>query len=195
MPKEVKKKKVKLIIKAPKGTKDILPQEAYLWDEVLGRVFSTAEAYSFSRIETPILESLEVFERSLGEATDIVEKQMFSVKGKGSENLVLRPEGTASVMRAYIENGLDHTPQPAKLYYHGPMFRYEQPQAGRFRQFYQAGFEIIGAESDPIYDAQIIIVMNRFLEQLKITNLITEINSLGCKSCRLNYKKKLVGYY
>lgn len=151
--------------------------------------------YNFSRIDTPILEKAELFERGVGQATDIVEKQMFIVETASGEKLALRPENTAGVARAYIEHGLSHLGQPLKLYYIGPMFRYEQPQEGRFRQFYQAGVEILGSDSDAIYDAQSILVCYRILEDLKINKLNIQINTVGCKNCRPLYRKKLQAYY
>lgn len=155
----------------------------------------TAESYNFLRIDTPIVESAALFQRSIGEATDIVEKQMFVFDAKGGDKLTLRPEGTASIVRAYIQHGLSHLGQPLKLYYDGPMFRYEQPQAGRFRQFNQVGFEIIGGEDDPIYDVQVILPLFRLLESLKIKKLTLRLNTIGCKVCRPNYRKKLQNYY
>ncbi len=151
--------------------------------------------YNFSRIDTPILEKAGLFERGVGQATDIVEKQMFIVETASGEKLALRPENTAGVARAYIEHGLSHLGQPLKLYYIGPMFRYEQPQEGRFRQFYQAGVEILGSDSDAIYDAQSILVCYRILEDLKINKLNIQINTVGCKNCRPLYRKKLQAYY
>lgn len=183
------------IFQSPKGMHDILPQEQPWWEKVRGVVKEIAEFYNFSRIDTPILESIDIFERTIGEATDIVEKQMFVLKSRGKDKLVLRPENTAGIVRAYLQHGLSRVSQPIKLYYLGPFFRYEQPQAGRYRQFYQAGFEIIGAEQDPIYDAQIILATFRLAEELKIKNLIIQINSIGCKNCRPAYKRKLQDYY
>jgi len=127
---------------SPKGMHDILPQEQFFWEKIRKSLKDVADAYNFLRIDTTLLESQALFERSLGSSSDVVEKQMFSFKTRGGDDLVLRPEGTASVVRAYIQHGLSQLGQPVKLYYMAPMFRYEQPQAGRFRQFYQAGFEI-----------------------------------------------------
>ncbi len=173
---------------------DILPQDQWLWDRVRNEVKSLAEYYSFERIDTPLIEKAELFEKGVGQATDIVEKQMFFVKAS-KDRLVLRPEGTAPVVRSYIEHGLSHMPQPAKLYYLGPMFRHEQPQEGRFRQFYQAGFEVLGGDNNPVYDAQIILACYRLLEGLKITKLDIQINTIGCKTCRPNYRRRLVEYF
>lgn len=183
------------VFQSPKGMHDILPVDWLLWDKVYKVAKDVADFYNFSRIETPILESADLFVRGVGEATDIVEKEMFVLRTKGGDKLVLRPEFTAPVMRSYLENGLHRLPQPLKLYYLGPVFRHEKPQAGRYRQFNQLGFEILGGEGDPIYDAQAIILAYRFLEELKAKNLMVQINSIGCRVCRSNYKKKLVEYY
>lgn len=178
-----------------KGMHDILPQEQVWWDKARKALDEVAGAYYFRRIDTPILERAEVFEKSLGETSDIVEKQMFVFKSSSGDRLVLRPEGTAAIVRAYVQHGLSHLGQPLKLFYTGPVFRREQPQAGRYRQFYHAGFEIIGDNDDSVYDAQIILTMFRFLEKLKIKGLSLRINSIGCRVCRPNFRKKLVDYY
>jgi len=175
--------------------RDILPQDQPYWDKVRKAVKDLADYYNFSRIDTPIVERAELFERTSGESSEVIEKQMFVFKDKDGNRMALRPEGTAPVVRAYVQNGLSRLPHPLKLFYLCPMFRYEQPQAGRARQHHQAGFEIIGDNSDPIYDAQIILVAYRLAEELKIPKLSIQINSIGCKNCRPNYKKKLLDYY
>ncbi|HZX00895.1 MAG TPA: histidine--tRNA ligase [Candidatus Paceibacterota bacterium] len=180
---------------SPKGMHDILPADWPLWDKVYKAAKDVADFYNFSRIETPMLESVDLFVRGVGEVTDIVEKEMFVLKTKGGDKLALRPEFTSPVVRSYIENGLHRLPQPLKLYYWGPVFRHEKPQAGRYRQFNQLGFEILGGEGDPIYDSQAIILAYRFLEELKAKNLMVQVNSIGCRVCRPNYKKKLIEYY
>ncbi len=183
------------MISAPKGMRDLLPGDQPLWDKIRKAGKEIADYYNFLRIDTPILEKTELFKRPLGEASDVVEKQMFELKTKGGDELVLRPEGTAPIARAYIEHGLSHLGQPLKLYYEGPMFRYEQPQAGRLRQFHQAGFEIISNENEPVYDIQVILACLRFLEALKIRDLELQINSTGCQRCRPGFRKKLTDYY
>jgi len=191
------KKKVKakkMAYQSVKGMHDILPDDQPVWDRVRSAARHVGDFYNFLRIDTPILESADLFERGLGAGTDIVEKEMFVVKTKG-DKMVMRPEFTAAVMRAYFQHGLGQYGQPVKVYYEGPVFRHEQPQAGRFRQFYQAGFEILGAESDPIYDAQAILGVYRILEELKIKNVAVHINSIGCHKCRATYIKKLEAYY
>ncbi len=187
-------KNEKIILQSPKGMHDILPIDQPWWEKVRKSANKIAESFNFLRIDTPILEAVDVFERT-GEATDIVEKQMYFVKTKGENRLVLRPEGTAPIMRAYIQHGLSKLAQPLKLFYIGPIFRYEQPQAGRFRQHHQVGFEILGGSSDPIYDAVVILAIFRLIEELKIKNLVVQINSIGCRSCRSAYIKKLQEYY
>ncbi len=193
--KDKKEKKEKKILQSPKGMRDILPSEQPWWEKLRKTSQEVANFYNFSRIDTPILEDAEIFERGTGIYTDIVEKQMFTIKTRGRDYMALRPENTPGIVRAYFEHGLSRLSQPLKLYYFGPFFRYEQPQFGRYRQFYQVGFEILGGEDNPIYDAQAILVLFRLIEELKIKNLTIQINSLGCKSCRLIYRKKLQDYY
>lgn len=188
------KKRKKILLQSPKGMHDVLPENQGYWEKIRKAVNKTAESYNFSRIDTPIIESASIFERS-GASTDIVEKQMYYLKTKGDDRLVLRPEGTAPIIRAYFEHGLSRMPKPLKLFYFGSMFRYEQPQAGRYRQFHQIGFEILGGDDDPIYDAQIILVIVNLLKELKIKNLSVQINSIGCKHCRHAYEKNLKEYY
>ncbi len=154
-----------------------------------------AHFYNFLRIDTPILEQVSLFERSIGEATEIVEKQMFLLKDKSGDRLVMRPEATASIARAYLQHGLSHISQPLKLYYEGPMFRYERPQAGRYRELHQIGFEIIGGESDAIYESQVILPVYRLLENLKLKKISLHINTIGCKNCRPAYIQKLRSYF
>src|SRR3989344_4685493 len=197
MPKRLKKKSVqkgKAPIQSLKGMHDILPDDQPYWEKARRAAVKVAEQYDFSRIDTPIIESAEVFERT-GEATDIVEKQMYFVKTRGSDKLVLRPEMTAPVMRAYFQHNLSKLGQPLRLFYLGPLFRHEQPQAGRYRQHEQAGFEIIGGEEEPYFDALAILAPFRLLEELKIKNIVVHINSIGCRQCRAAYVKKLQEYY
>ncbi|MEK9186055.1 MAG: histidine--tRNA ligase, partial [Patescibacteria group bacterium] len=185
----------KNIIQSPKGMHDILPPDQPVWEKIRKVVAEVADSYNFWRIDTPIVEDADLFERPLGETSDVVEKQMFFVKSKGDDRLVLRPEGTAPIVRSYIQNGLSHLGQPLKLYYEGPMFRYEQPQSGRFRQFHQAGFEVISTDDDSVYDAQVILACLRVLDGLKIKDLSLQINTIGCKTCRPVYRKELTDFY
>jgi len=189
------KKAIKPSFQSVKGMHDILPQDQPYWEKVRKVAKELADYYNFSRIDTPIVERAELFERTSGESSEVVEKQMFVFKDKDGNRMALRPEGTAPVVRSYVQNGLSRLPHPLKLFYLLPMFRYEQPQAGRTRQHHQVGFEIIGDNSDPIYDAQTILVTYRLAEELKIPKLMVHVNSIGCKNCRPNYKKKLLDYY
>ncbi len=182
-------------LQSPKGMHDVLPQEQVWWDKVRKELQHISEYYGFRRIETALMERAEVFEKTLGETTDVVEKQMFVYTSRSGDRLAMRPEATASIVRSYLQHGLSHLGQPLKLFYMGPMFRKEQPQAGRFRQFHQVGFEILGGDDEPVYDAQIILAMYRFLERLKIKNIVIKVNSIGCRICRPNYRKKLIEYY
>ena len=181
--------------KTPKGMHDILPSEWPLRAKITDAVSELADFYNFNRIETPILERAEIFERGVGADTDLVGKEMYFVRSKGEDLLVLRPEGTTPIARAYLEHHMGRAASLQKLFYIGPMFRHERPQAGRFRQFDHVGFEIIGGGSDPIYDAEVILIFQRLLEKLKIKNIVLKINSIGCRVCRPLYKRQLQSYY
>ena len=177
----------------PTGMHDILPHNQPYYDKIYETVKRISSFYDFEKIDTPILEDLNLFIRSVGENTDIVEKEMFTLKTKGKDLLALRPEGTAPIMRSYIENGFLSLPQPVRLWYFGPFFRYEKPQAGRFRQFNQLGIEIIG-EKDAIVDAQSILVMYSILQEIGLKDLVVKINSIGDEKCRPIYRKDLMKY-
>lgn len=182
------------IFQSPKGMHDILPKEQVWWQKIREVIDEAAQAYNFSRIDVPILEETALFERGIGQNTDVVEKEMFSLCTKGGDNLSLRPEATAGVCRAYLEHSMRQQRQPVKLYYFGPMFRYEQPQAGRLRQFWQYGLEAIG-DLAPVLDAQVCQIFFSILNKLKIKKGINiQINSLGCRQCRPEYKKSLLAY-
>lgn len=179
---------------APKGTRDILPEEQKYWNKIRQLVQKLSQAYGFERIDTPIIEETDLFIRGTGQTTDIVEKQMYNLRTKGGDALSLRPDGTPGVIRAYLENGLVSRPHPVKLYYFGQFFRYEQPQAGRYRQFHHWGLEIIG-DKDPVLDAQIIHLFFIFLKDLGLKKLNIQINSIGCPQCRPVYRRLLLDYY
>ena len=179
---------------SPTGMHDILPPEQKYFQKIYEVSENIANFYQFQKIETPILEETELFSKGIGLATDIVGKQMFTLRTKGGDYLTLRPEGTAPVARAYIKQGMSNLPQPVKLWYFGPYFRYEKPQAGRYRQFWQFGFEVFGEES-PVIDAQIIQIFYNISRELKLKNLIVEINSIGDSQCRPYYKKLLMSYF
>ena len=180
--------------KSPTGMHDILPQEQKYYGKIYDVVSDVADFYGFGKIDTPIAEEAELFSRGIGLATDIVKKEMYNFRTRGGDLLALRPEGTASVVRAYIENGMQSWPQPVKLWYFGPFFRYERPQAERYRQFWQFGFEVLGEES-PVIDTQIIQIFFDILKELKLKNLIVEVNSIGDSNCRPYYKKLLTSYF
>jgi len=177
----------------PKGMHDILGENWKYFNRIFEVVKSFADFYNFERIETPVLEEEELFTRGIGLATDIVQKEMFTLKTKGGDHLALRPEGTAPVVRAYIQHGMQTLPQPVKIWYFSQFFRYEHPQAGRFRQFWQFGFEILG-EKSPALDAQVILIFYKILKELGFENLVIKINSIGDSFCRPYYKKVLVSY-
>jgi len=179
---------------SPTGMHDILPEEQKYFQKIYNVCENAANFYGFNKIDTPIVEEAELFSRGVGLATDIVSKQMYSFRTRGGDYFTLRPEGTASIVRSYIEQGMINLPQPVKLWYFGPFFRYEKPQAGRYRQFWQFGFEILGEES-PVIDAQTIQIFYNILKELKFKTLIIEINSIGDSQCRPYYKKLLVSYF
>ena len=179
---------------APKGTSDILPESQDYWKTVTEKAFLTAKKFGYRYIETPIFEDSRIFERTVGEDTDIVEKEMYSFVDKGGENISLRPENTAGVCRAFIENGLYNNTLPARLFYYGPMFRYERPQSGRFRQFHQFGIECIG-DSSHDNDFEVIKLAWNILDALEINNTELNINSLGDKEDREIYISKLIDYF
>ncbi len=189
------KKEAKLLLRAPRGMRDVLPPEQPWWERISRVTKDLADFYNFGKIDTPILEFARLFERGIGEETDIIEKEMYVLKTKGGDLLALRPENTAGIARAYIEHHLGRMSQPQKLYYEGLFFRHDNPQAGRFRQFHQIGFEILGGSNDPVYDAQVILIAQRLLDELKIKNTNLRINSIGCKVCRPLYKRQLQNYY
>ncbi len=189
--KEEKRSKVKF--QAPTGMHDILGEDLELLEKVEKTSKEIAEYYGFQKIETPIVEDLQIFEKSSGTASDVVEKEMFVLKTKGGDILGLRPEFTPGIVRAYLQNGMFVQPKPVKLFSFGPLFRYEKPQAGRFRQFHQFNFEVFGSK-DPALDAQIIQMFCAILNELKIKNIIVEINNIGCSQCRPYFKKSLVRY-
>ncbi|MCM2357734.1 MAG: histidine--tRNA ligase [Geobacteraceae bacterium] len=179
-----------MAITGVKGFNDILPGEVEKWQHIEAAARRVFELYGFAEIRIPILEKTELFCRSIGDATDIVEKEMYSFVDKGENAVTMRPEGTASVMRAFIEHKLYATDPVAKLYYMGPMFRYERPQKGRYRQFHQIGAEVTGV-TDPKVDAQVLTMLCHFFAELGLTEPTLQINSLGCPECRPVYRKAL----
>ena len=190
----MKKKQKQKFFQAPKGMRDILPEDQPYWDRFLKNAEELARDYGFLKIETPILEDAELFVRGTGETTDVVTKQMYTLKTLSGRTLALRPEGTPGVVRAYLENGLSNLPQPLKFFYLGPMFRYEQPQQGRARQFWQFGLETIG-EKEAVLDVQIIQLCLRILKAAGLKKVDVQINSLGCNHCRSGFRRALMDYY
>ncbi|MFC1976689.1 histidine--tRNA ligase [Chloroflexota bacterium] len=179
---------------APRGTSDILPEEQAYWQYVEQKAADTALLYGYQRIDTPIFEDTTLFTRTTGEFTDIVQKEMYTFDDRGGNSLTLKPEGTPAVCRAYVQHGLHNLPQPVKLYYISPIFRYDRPQAGRYRQHHQFGCEAIG-DDDPVLDAEVIDVAWQFYRSLNLRNLSLQLNSIGCKACRPDYLTALTAHY
>lgn len=175
--------------KTPKGTKDILPDESYIWQYVEEKAKNIFNNANYQEIRTPIFEDTQLFKRGVGDSTDIVNKEMYTFEQK-ERSLTLRPENTAGVVRAFIEHGMHRLPSPVKLWYKGPMFRYERPQAGRQRQFHQLGVELFGIENASA-DAEVINIAMNLLDELGLQNLSLEINNIGCPDCRNAYKQKI----
>ncbi|MFH1255514.1 MAG: histidine--tRNA ligase [bacterium] len=205
MPKLFKKKENKeqedKILKARKarfiprlrGMKDILPDEYKYWNLAVKKASEISKAYGFKRIDTPVLESLELYERSSGRSSDVVTKEMFSFIDKNGEKIALRPEATPGIVRSYIEHGMFNLPQPVKLFWFGQVFRHDKPQAGRFRQFSQFNLETIG-EASPVADAELIAMSYYFFRELQI-EIMMQVNSIGCSACRKEYLAKLESFY
>ena len=183
-----------MLYRAPRGTSDILPEEQAYWRYIEQKVADIAKLYGYERIDAPVFEDTRLFTRSVGEDTDIVKKEMYTFEDRGGNQLTLRPEGTAPVCRAYLEHGMSNLPQPVKLYYIASIFRYERPQAGRYRQHYQFGFEAIG-DGDPALDAEVIAMAWQFLSSVNLRRLSLQLNSIGCQKCLPNYIVALKDYY
>jgi histidyl-tRNA synthetase len=180
-------------LEAPRGTRDILPSEHRLRRRILDVAESTFDAYGFGRITTPTFEHTEVFARGVGASTDIVRKEMYTFDDRGGRSITLRPEGTAGVVRAFVEHGMHKLPLPVKLWYTGPMFRYEAPQSGRFREHTQIGTEVIGS-SDPLLDAEVITMLATLYADLGVPDVRLRISSLGDAASRGPYRERLTGY-
>ncbi len=181
------------IITAVRGFKDILPPETDKWRYIEGKAHDVFSAFGFREIRIPILEKTELFRRGIGESTDIVEKEMYTFTDRGEESLTLRPEATASVIRAYVEHALHASEQVTKLFAVGPMFRRERPQKGRYRQFHQIDVEILGPD-DPHIDAELLVMVIHFLRSVGLSSLNLEINSLGCEKCRPGFREAIVSF-
>ena len=182
-----------MLTKAPRGTKDITPKESYKWNYVENKFREICGLYGYEEMRTPIFEHTELFKRSVGDTTDVVQKEMYSFEDKGGRDITLKPEGTAGVIRAFIENKLYSDAQPTKMFYIIPCFRYERPQAGRQRQFHQFGVEAVGSDN-PSLDAEVIALAVQFFNEVGLKDLAVSINSVGCPTCRAKYNELLKSY-
>lgn len=187
-------KKKKELVRTPKGMHDMLPVDVAYFDKFMARAKEVVDYYGFAEIKTPHVEHAELFLHPLGDTSEVVQKQMYTFRTKGGDLFALRPELTASIMRAYAEHGMASLPQPVKLFYEGSCFRHENPQRGRYREFRQFGLEILG-DSDPVSDALVIKVFYLILSELGFKNIMVHINSIGNRDCRPSYKKELTNYY
>ena len=178
------------MLQKPKGTRDLLPTESYRWQDAEKKVKEVLESYNFKEIRVPVFEYTELFQRGVGETTDVVQKEMYTFDDKGGRSITLRPEGTAGVVRAYLENGMGSMPSPVKLWYNMGMYRYENVQKGRLREFHQIGAELIGSSSY-LADVDVILMANQIFKALNIPDIKLNINSIGCPKCRSEYQKKL----
>ena len=181
-------------IKAMRGTQDILPSLSHNWKYIEGTLMRLAEAFGYKEIRTPVFESTELFQRGVGDTTDVVQKEMYTFEDKGGRSITLRPEGTAGAVRAALEHGLLNDAFPIKLSYLTSCYRYEKPQAGRLREFHQFGVECFGS-AEPIADAQLILFASRIFDFLGVQGLSLEINSIGCPHCRKHYHEALKAYF
>lgn len=182
------------MFQSPKGMRDIIGDDFYSYQGFFEKAQEIAEYYGFRPIQTPILEHEEIFTKGVGDGTDIVDKEIYSVRTKGGDKLAMRPEGTAPVMRAYIEHGMQNKPQPVKFYYYGPTFRHDKPQKGRYREFYQFGIEVLGSPKS-IMDAMVIHMGILMLKEAGVENVSLKINSIGDAESRKDYLKELINYY
>ena len=180
--------------RAPRGTADLLPADQKYWRHIESKAMGLCRTYGFGRLDTPVFENAGLFVRSVGEGTDIVEKETYTFEDRGGESVSLRPEGTAPVCRAYLEHGMQVLPQPVRLYYFCPVFRYERPQAGRYREHHQFGVEVLG-DADPSVDAEVIELGWNFMASLGLSGLSLVVNSIGDSNCRPAYIGRLKGYY
>jgi len=182
------------MINKPRGTEDILPDDSPLWRKIEQTAHEVCANFGFKEIRTPVFEDTNLFQRGVGDTTDVVQKEMYTFEDKGGRSITLRPEGTASVARSFIENSLYANPQPTKLYYIISCYRYEKPQSGRLREFHQFGTECLGSPS-PSADAEIIALALTFFNRLGIKDLKLNLNSIGCPNCKKAYNKKLKEYF
>lgn len=179
-----------MLTKAPKGTKDVLATESYKWQYIEKIFREVCESYGYKEIRTPVFEHTELFERGVGKTTDVVQKEMYTFEDKAGRSITLKPEGTAPVVRAFIEHKLYSGPMPLKYYYITPCYRYERPQAGRLREFHQFGIEVFGS-SQPAVDVEVMTLVNNFYKVLGVEGISLNINSIGCPKCRTEYNRVL----
>lgn len=182
-----------MLTMGPRGTKDILPKDVQNWRYIENVIRDTCRLFDYEEIRTPIFEHTELFLRGIGSTTDVVEKEMYTFTDRGDRSITLRPENTAAVVRSYLENKLYAETVPSKLFYIGPMFRYDRPQAGRYRQFHQFGVEAIGTQS-PMIDAEVILLAVQILNKLGLQDLTLQLNSVGCPTCRKEYRDRLQAF-
>lgn len=181
-------------MQALKGTHDILPEEVYKWDYMEGVIRDVCARYGYKEIRTPIIEATELFQRGIGDTTDVVTKEMYTFTDRGNRSVTLRPENTASAVRAYLEHKMYGDQQVHKMFYIGSMFRYDRPQAGRYREFHQFGLEVLGASS-PLADAEVIAMACEIFHKLGLKDLDLHLNSIGDKNCRPAYRQKLIEFF
>lgn len=179
-----------MIIQKPKGTKDLLPDESYKWQYIEKNIKEIFENYGYNEIRVPVFEHTELFQRGVGDTTDVVQKEMYTFEDKGGRSITLRPEGTAGVVRSYIENGMSSKPSPTKMWYNMAMYRYENVQKGRLREFHQIGAELFGTGSY-LADTEMIVMASQIFNTLNIKNIELNINSIGCSVCRKKYQDAL----
>lgn len=183
-----------MIIKAPKGTMDVIPENAYKWQFIENKIRQITGEFGVSEVRTPVFEHTELFQRGVGDTTDVVSKEMYTFIDKAERSITLRPEGTAGVVRSFLQNGMFADAQPTKLYYIIPCYRYEKPQAGRLREFHQFGVEAFGSPDSSV-DAEVISMAFNLLTSLGVKNLKLYVNSIGCPNCRKEYNSKLKDYF
>lgn len=183
-----------MITKAPRGTKDVIPQESYKWQYVEEKIRNICKNYGYKEVRIPVFEHTELFERGVGDTTDVVQKEMYTFEDKGGRSITLRPEGTAGTVRCFLENNLYADAQPTKMYYMLSCYRYEKPQAGRLREFHQFGVEAFGSPDSSV-DAEVISMAFNLLTSLGVKNLKLFVNSIGCPNCRKEYNTKLKDYF
>lgn len=190
----LKKEVEPIVLQPPRGMRDILPEDQPFWEQVRRVSEKNARDYGFSRIDTPVVEFCNLFIRSIGEGTDVVDKEMYNFQTRGGDRVALRPEFTAGIARAYVQHGMSSLPKPVKLFSTGPVYRYDRPQEGRYREHFQINYDALG-EQDPILDAQVIQVASCIVQSLGIKSIQIQVNSIGCDVCRKEYEELLENYF